>query len=292
MDFFANTELSKATKELYNGRLRIIAGLTKTNNFRMLFTSPRKTIILIRSYLQDRDSYTSNNLASFIKSLMAYRKYHPAEFDGTDEAHNTWNVLLHQTSNQANDYREKGEVAPTQKNKEGSSLTMNDLQRKFEMLRDTDEEKLLMGFYMLIPPMRGDYGKVEVLRFGETPSGNNFIYLDNEKAVMQIGDYKTSKTNGAVRQVLPATLRNLLQQSLKVNPRKYVFGPYEDRYYSRWANKKLTELFGVPFTLVFFRHIYLNSLDMNQLTVEEKKKIAYLMGQTFNPNQQDLYRWV
>jgi len=292
MDYFQNTELSPASKALYNSRLRALAYLAKTNDFASLFSNPRTTIIMIRNHLKAQDAYTSQGLNSFVKSLMAYRKYHPNEFPNSEANHTVWNVMLHSTNEKANEYRQNGEPSPTQQAKEGSKLTLEKIEAIRDSLPDDDIRKLLIAFYTMIPPMRADYGEVKLYSFGEEPETANFIFIDDNKAVMNISDYKTAQTNGPVRQVLHSKLHKLLLASRKTNPRPYLFGPYSGIRFSVWANKQLTDLFGVKFTLVLFRHIYLNSLPINRMTVEEKQKTAHLMGQSFNANQQDLYRWM
>lgn len=294
MDYFQNTELSEKSKKLYNNKLHNLTLITKISHFPTLFANPRATIISIRDHLKKTDAYTAPTLNAYIKSLMAYRKYHPQEFIGMDNnQHTVWNVMLRTTNEQANDHRERNEIAPSQQLKGGSALTMKDIIAVRDRLPDNDIRKLLIAFYTMIPPMRADYGKVKIIHFGETIDEPNVIVMNDRQAVMRISEFKTAKQVGPVKQVLPDPLRRLLQVSLEANPRNYLFGPYSTGdYFSSWANKKLTELFGVSFTLTMFRHIYINDLSIEEMTVEDRKHIAYLMGQTFNVNEQDLYRWI
>lgn len=291
-DYFANIELSHATKALYNSRLRTLAVLAQTTNMVPLFNNPRTTSILIRNHLKAIDSYTHQSMASFMKSLLAYYKYHPQLFDKADANLMAWRVLLRETEEKANEYRMNGDPSPTQEAKGGIHLTLEKIEAVRNRLLQGDIRKLLIGFYTYIPPMRSDYGSVRVYGFGEQPNEPNYILLDEHKAVMSIGEYKMANHVGPVRQVLPDELRKLLIASLKEKPRDYVFGPMTGTQFSVWANKQLTELFDVKFTLTMFRHAYINSLPIQSMSVDQKQKIAYLMGQSYNPNQQDLYRWV
>lgn len=291
-DYFAHTSLSAPSKALYNGRLQRLKGIIPSKSFAEMFATPRQTVIQIRRFLQDHEVYTAPSFESYIKSLMAYRKYHPEEFPNTEQVHSVWNVLLKEVNRRGNEYREQGQMAPTQREKEGNKLTMGDLKKVMDSLDDGDERKLLLAMYVMIPPMRADYGEVEILPFGHVPTTRNFIYLSSERAVMQIGDHKIASTLGPIREVLPDSLQRVLYTSIRTNPRAYLFGPYSGTRFSMWANKQLTKLLEVPFTLTMFRHIYISNLPIHEMTVEEKKQIAYLMGQTFNPNQQDLYRWI
>jgi hypothetical protein len=221
---------------------------------------------------------------------MAYRKHHPNEFPNSEHSHTVFNTILHNTNDSANEYRQNGEPSPTQQTKDGIKMTLEKIEAIRDRLPDDDIRKLLIAMYTMIPPMRADYGEVKLYSFGEEPETDNFIFRDGRRAVIQIADYKTSKTNGPVRQVLPDNLRKLLDASLRAKPREYLFGPYKK--FSQWANKELSDLFETDFTITMFRHAYINSLPIAQMTVEEKQKIAHLMGQSYNANQQDLYRWV
>jgi hypothetical protein len=294
-DYFENTPLKPSSKAFYNSRLTVLAHAAKTQNFSALFINPTVTVNIIRDYLKSSGHDTVTGFHGFVKSLLAYRKYHPAEFQGTDDMYPKWMELLGRLYGQATEYREMNEPSITQKNKSGHEMTMEEIIGYRDNLSNADPIKLLIAFYTMIPPVRADYGEVEILDFDSVPTSRNYIFVGPSRAVMNIGDHKTADSMGPIRSVLPDPLRMLLAKSIALNPRKWLFQttrktPYTRARFSQWANKHLSELFDREFTLTLFRHIYLSGLKMDELTVQERERIAYQMGH--NRTQQDLYRWV
>lgn len=294
-DYFVNAPLKDSSKAFYNSRLTTLANAARTSNFAALFQNPHTTIATIRNYLKSTGHDTVSGLHGFLKSLLAYRRYHPDEFQNTDELYLQWMTIFTRLYNQYTEYRQNNEPSPTQQNKSGHSMTLEEINQYRDGLPDTEPVKLLIAMYTMIPPMRADYGEVEVLDFESIPTAQNYILLSPSRAIMVINDYKTAATNGPVRQVLPDTLRMLIARSIARNPRRYLFQTsrgtaYSRARYSQWANKQLTDLFDREFTVTLFRHIYINSLRPDEMTVLERRRIAHLMGH--NQEQQDLYRWV
>lgn len=296
MDYFQGVEdLSAGSKAFYNNRLNLLAQEAKTTDLRTLYAQPEHTIRIIRNYLTRSDSYTAASLNSFIKALMSYRRHHLELFSETVNHQVMWNKLIHATHDQANAYREENKPSPSQQQKTGIHLTMEEIEKIRDGLDIHDPARLLIAFYTMIPPLRADLGECEVLAFGDVPTSHNYVFLDGNRAVMNIGDYKLASVNGPIRAVLPEPLRMLLSASLAHQPRKYLFErtkgtPYTRALFSPWANKTLSRVFGCEFTLTLFRHIYISSLPKKQMTIKELERVAYLMGHS--RDQQELYRWV
>lgn len=294
-DYFENTPLKPTSKAFYNSRLTTLAHHAGTQNFSALFADPHTSTKTIRDYLKSVGHDTVTGFHGFVKSLLAYRKYHPTEFVGVDDKYEMWMNLLGRLYNQATEYRQLNEPSITQRLKNGHEMTMVEIIAFRDQLPDSDPVKLLLAFYTMIPPMRADYGSVELLDFDSVPTSQNYIFINPSCAVMNISDHKTASTMGPIRSVLPDPLRMLLLKTLSRDPRKWLFQtarktPYSRARFSQWANKHLSELFGREFTLTLFRHIFLSGLKMDELTVQERDRIAYQMGH--NRAQQDLYRWV
>jgi hypothetical protein len=225
---------------------------------------------------------TPNVLNNHITALMAYRKYNPQLCLPDARIYATWKHILDLSYSAISDHLKKNEPSRTQQLKDGIEMTMEEILT----IRDSipnGSSKLLLAFYTMIPPVRADYGMVEIIHSPtERPSTPNYILIHDDQAFMRLTDFKTSATYKEIAYQLPPALYELLVSSLRDNPRHYLFQnslsyPYTRHTFSSWANQTLSSLFGKAFTLTMFRHIYLSSLSAN-MTVEEREEIAKKMG--------------
>ena len=176
----------------------------------------------------------------------------------------------------------------------GHKLTLQNLVNK----RDNNDidiiNRLLLAIYTIIPPVRADYYATHIIKDGEIPETDNYIILKNKYAELVIRKYKTSRKHGEIRHPrLPDELYNLIVKSLEKYPRKYLFEkngkPYTPNGFCKWSSTTLEKLFNVEITLTMIRHIYISSLDLSKMTVEEKKNIGKLMGHTIGIQAE--YEW-
>jgi hypothetical protein len=155
-------------------------------------------------------------------------------------------------------------------------------------------DKLLLAMYTIIPPVRIDYYATHIIKESQIPETDNYIILKNGEAELVIRKYKTSRKHGTIHHpILPNELYNIIIQSLDKYPRKYLFEnsgkPYTPNGFCKWSSATLQKLFGVELTLTMIRHIYISSLDLSNITVEEKINIGKLMGHTIGVQAQ--YEW-
>lgn len=72
------------------------------------------------------------------------------------------------------------------------------------------KEYLIVSLYTLTPPVRADYGEMEVhTRRDKTRTGNELIW--NSKPVFVFRQYKTAKTYGVVELPIPKPLQSVIQ---------------------------------------------------------------------------------
>jgi hypothetical protein len=144
---------------------------------------------------------------------------------------------------------------------------------------------LLLAMYILIPPIRCNYGCV-YFEFNDNKYliekkinhiFKNKIYLFNLKV----------KTDNHIVE-LPIRLIHIINKSLLQYPRNTLFDLKTNRQFSIYANNILKDIFKNNITLTLLRHIYINNLDMNKLTVNEKIEIAKKMNHS--TGMQDKYR--
>ena len=185
---------------------------------------------------------------------------------------------------------------PSDKQKAGY-VPFDQLVSKRNGLPKGSEDRLLLGMYTHIPPMRADFNHVRFYT-DRLPkdAGPNYIFTRKGECVLHLGEYKTAKSHGDYEKVLPDALCEEIHASLDKHPRDYLFvtaagRPFDKpNSYIKHANRSLARIFGRPLTLSLLRHSFIDQLDFNTLTIAEKEAIATDMGHT--TKLQDMYRLI
>lgn len=299
MNWFSNTHLSYSTANNYNNKINKWLSLMPPlkNTISYIFLHPNFSFVTLRQYLVKNNTDTAPTLNSYAKAIISAYEHHSTLFNtiGKDiiaKAENRWKEIRQKTYEDANQYRIEQKPSPTQALKSGSSLLFSDVITIRDGLEDGSIDKLLLGFYTYIPPVRADFFATQLLHFGETPTYPNHIFYDTDKSYLVITDYKTSPIYNSIEYTLPSELHTQLLLSLSKSPRTFLFcnndKPFTRKTFSEWATKQLTALFKKEFTLTMFRHIYISHLDFNT-SAEQLIDISKKMGHSIT--QQMLYKW-
>ncbi len=280
--------------------------LTPTKNILYVILFPAHSLLLLERYLKQKDidspmeknkSYSQSNIHSYISSVLAIFKHSPKYINDIPEIfiyHKIWISILSDNQKYINIKRLQNKPTELQQAREGHKLTLTDLINKQNENNIDIISKLLLAMYTLIPPVRADYYATHIIKDGEVPDSDNYIILKNNTAELVIRKYKTSRKHGEIRHpILPTELYNIIIESLNKYPRKYLFQnnqkPYTPNGFCKWSTNILQKLFNVDLTLTMIRHIYISSLDMSNMNLEQKHNIAKLMGHTIGLQAE--YEW-
>jgi hypothetical protein len=300
MNFFPNTHLTHATALSYNNKIAKWISIMPEhkNTLRSIYTNPNFSVVQLRKYLTQHNTDTAPTLNSYIKAVLSASEHNSDMFfDVSDEKYDKstqrWKELRQKTYEYANSYRLEQRPSPTQSTKLGSTLTFTDIERVRDELPDDSIDKLLLGFYTYIPPVRADFFSTELVKSGVNASYPNYIEYDDNKSYMVITDFKTKDVYESIEYQLPSELHRLLSESLKSQPRQFLFvnkfgNCFKRKTFSDWASKRLSDLFQKQFTLTMFRHIYISGLDIDT-SGADLLDISNKMGHSIT--QQMLYRW-
>ena len=83
----------------------------------------------------------------------------------------------------------------------------------------TGQEQLMLSLYTLMPPKRGDFGKVKLLKHPEVKDTEEANFLDVDNYELTIRDHKTRATFQFIKEKLPVEIRKYLRKSLKETTR-------------------------------------------------------------------------
>ena len=306
IQYITNSSLSDSSEKKHNSFLNKWVELTPTRNVLYVILFPAHSLVLLEKYLKQKDiespmennkSYSKANMHSYISAVLAIFKHAPKYVNDIPQMttyHKLWFEIL--SDNEKDILARRGQNKPTllQEAREGHKLTLQNIINKREENSIDIMSKLLLAMYTLIPPVRADYYATHIIKDGEVPETDNYIVLKNNSAELVIRKYKTSRKHGEIRHpILPNELYTIILESLTQYPRKYLFEknnkPFTPNGFCKWTASILEKMFGVELTLTMLRHIYISSLDLAKMTVEEKKNIGKLMGHTLGIQAE--YEW-
>lgn len=306
IQYITNSSLAESSEKKHNTFLNKWVELTPTCNILYIVLFPAHSLTLLEKYLKQKDidspmeknkAYSKTNLHSYISSVLAVFKHAPKYVNDIPQMfvyHRIWLGILQDNEKDILIRRGKNKPTVLQEAREGHKLTLQDLVNKYNDVCIDIMSKLLLAMYTIIPPVRADYYSTQIIKEGEIPETDNYIILKRDSAELVIRKYKTSRKHGEIRHpILPQELYTVILKSLEQYPRKYLFEkngkPYTPNGFCKWTSATLEKLFSVELTLTMIRHIYISSLDLAKMTVEEKKKIGKLMGHTIGIQAE--YEW-
>lgn len=232
---------------------------------------------------------------AFLSFVLSVFRYNPEFTCDNRKAYEKWAEAFTNTHQKVIDRYETNK--PSDRQAEGF-VPYADIVKKRDELEPGSVERLLLGFYTHLRPLRCDFGMVRIYH-GRLPAEKdrekNYILIKDTNAVLNLSAYKTSKTYGTHELELPEPLYKDLLESLKKDSREWLFvdsngNPQSRNTYCAWTLRLFKRLFNKPLTVSLIRHSFINQLNMSELSVKEKKDIAQQMGH--NVQTQDVYRLI
>lgn len=282
--------LSDVSRRVYLERWKVILQHFEVDVFTVL-TQPKKFIQWIRTTY---DSLATQK--SYISAVLAVFRHNVGLKTQRKQAYTQWYDAFKEIHEKIDEKYKKNE--PSEKQVAGY-VPYEEIVKKRDTLDKGSDEKLLLAFYTYIPPLRCDFNAVRIYEDENLPSSpeQNYIKLNTKQntARMVLNEFKTSQKMEKYEKDLPDPLVDEIKESLFKKPRDYLFQdrdgkPYRASSYNKWANRILLRLFNKNLTISLIRHSYINSLDFNKLTVEDKENIAKDMTHTVGT--QDRYRLI
>jgi len=276
-------DLSPVTKKTYKDRGSMLKRETK----RSLFYIASHPEVYIPWLEKEYPNVTSRKV--YFSFILGLYKYNQGFAEQCPEAYKKY-VEVFKVADQAVEARYK-ENLPSDRQKDGY-VPFADIIKKRDSLRSGVIDKLLLGLYTYLPPIRCEYGRVALYKSNAMPASPDPNHIIDEKTLI-ISQFKTKRYHKPSVRELPKELTKELRMSLNLQPRAFLFvnrfgDPFTSNGYSRWAGDRLQELFGKPLTVTIIRHSFINTLDFNTLSMAEKEEIAEAMQHTVTT--QDRYR--
>lgn len=176
----------------------------------------------------------------------------------------------------------KGRTATTEQHTIKKVVSYDELMDLLPKL--SGQEQLMLALYTLMPPKRGDFGRVKLLTKEEVKDTQESNFLDVNNFDLTIRDHKTRDTFQYIKEKLPQEVKKLLRKSLKETPRRWLFitpagHEYKDNEaFTKWVRGVLTPHFGKTVGIDALRHAYISEFHKGSKTYADQKEVASKMG--------------
>jgi integrase len=284
---FRKKELSESSKKQYSIKIsQWISYISGQKTLHNLIYNPKNSLNILE--ITDKIKHSASNHHIYISSVVAFIKYVIKDKELLKE----WKEIERTNWKPIADHYDKNEPTELQKEK---LITLEEIEGIRRSLEVGSFERLLIGLYTLIEPIRADYFATEIIKDeNEEAREDNYIILSSGKIVVK--DFKTKKRYEKIENRLTDELMEELKISLERYPRKYLFtqpdnenNAFTRKLFSNWACRVLTRVLKQPMSLTVLRHIYITNKMQNKTSSRELIAIASKMGHS--RLMQRVYEW-
>jgi len=285
--YIQSSDLASITKQNYIDHIRFLERTLNKSMFDIIKDAPSSIKKMVDI------SKTDTSLKSRYSIVLSLFRYVPKLKEQLESANKQWFEAFSNADQVVIDRYKKNE--PTDRQQKGY-VEYSKIIEKRDTLQKGSVERLLLGMYTYIYPLRSDFNAVRLYKVVPSKPAANYIHMAKNSCKLVLTEYKTASTHGAFEKILPSALCEEIALSLEKRPRDYLFvkpDGYEfdiARSFNKYANRILAKLFGVPLTISLIRHSFIMTLDFNTLTIAEKERIASEMRHTIKI--QDQYRLI
>ena len=282
--------LSDVTKNLYRDNLKWL--LKSITHYHQQYTSQSIDILwllthpdIVYNIIQKQKNFKTDKMfapltiMSFFITFMSLFSHIQEIKDKYPKQHEKYKKYFSIIQNQVTLIKSKGTFSPQQ---EKGYVTWEDIIKKRQEIASykyASKEHLILALYTYIPPLRQDFGFIKILH--EIPTQHdigNYIVLSKNNNILVLNDYKTTKYFPQYRKHLPKPLIDIINKSIQIQPRLYLFViseglPFKNKKrFGENINRTLLQIFGVPLTPSIIRHsetVYERTLNLSPAQEEQ-----------------------
>jgi hypothetical protein len=283
----ANENISNITKRNYADRVRVLEKHAE-KSIDYIVLHPDKYIPLIRKVYPNPTS-----TKAYLTTVISLFRHNPDFKESHKTVYEKWSNAFKEADTKVTERYEAN--SPSERQAIGYVPYAKIIEER-DKLPAGSVERLLLGFYTHIRPLRAEYCRIALYKNAVPRDAEpNYIVMRKQNMKMVIAHFKTRKAYDTIEIDLPEPLVKDLDSSLKEMPREWLFinqkgEPYTQAAYSMWTSRTFMKLFNKPLTVSLIRHSFINTLDFNKLSIAEKRAIAKDMAH--NIETQDKYRLI
>jgi hypothetical protein len=142
-----------------------------------------------------------------------------------------------------------------------------------------DSDKLLMGFYTQLPPLRLDYCNIAVYhKAAPKDASGNYVVVKKKGSFVHISEHKTAKKNGTIENVLPDAFGRRLRLYLKSNEGTTHLFQMDEKTMSKRICRLMNKYAGKPLGPSMLRHSYISHFLDSAPSLRACEELAKNMG--------------
>jgi hypothetical protein len=296
-DIIDKTDLSDNSKKNYKYRLERLCKLTDKDIDWVIANCPKTLAILKSKGIKEPQS-----VKAMINAILTIFKHTKNLRDNKKKAYTCWVTHFKEVNKKAEEKYET--IQPSDKQIE-AYVPWQEIIAKRDSLDKDSQEYLILSLYTMLPPARADFNKVKIFNISSsnsTPKPEEVKQYPNHLIITPKGmqlvynEFKTkSHKLQAYEKHLPDNLVQVIKRSLKQNPREFLVvsdktqEPYhKPNSFTQHVKRVLYKVFKKRMSINTLRHSFVNSVDMNTITPQEKQQLAKEM--MHSPEMFDRYR--
>jgi len=144
-----------------------------------------------------------------------------------------------------------------------------------------DSDKLLLGFYTELPPLRLDYANLQIF-IDSVPEGTktNYVVLKDKDSYVTINEYKTAKKHGPITNVLPKSLEERLRLYVAGHPDDLILFPGTEHALGERLIRLFKKYCGRAIGSSVLRHSYISDFLSRAPSYRQCEELSHKMGHT------------
>lgn len=298
-----SARLSEGTKTSYLKQLTMVKALFEASPYKTIYQvliHPQEAKRWIESKVRN-ESLSLNSARSLVICLLSLFKHTESSGNWTQTEelrtlHTEWSEIVHEYNAKTLGESEKNEFSERERDAYVDFDEWIDMEKKLQQTEPGSLRHLLVAFHTLITPVRGgDLAVVSIIPptspLATKSTENVLVWAGADKpATLLIRDHKTRVKYPVLKRELSLPLRRAIAQSLKEQPRKYLFVDSSgDRWirnsFMTWKANTLRDLFGKSVTTNLARHAFVNATHSTTDSIATERKRAEQMGHSLEMHQ-------
>jgi len=294
----SNNSKSDYTKKTFEQNIKRLEYIVKLNISDWDSETFNNSSIILDELIND---YSLNSVIATVNTLLFYLK----SVKANEKIINKYTDIL----NDLADERQKEMYKQEAGNKELSNwVDYNEMKSKLESLSSDYLTKkksftayrnyLILCLYVLNIPARIQNYLIMKNKNSKSKD-DNYIYKVDDKYKLVFNKYKTAKYLGTVNIIIENEILNKLidkwfdnynnssNDLFLMNANKL---PMKQNNFTQAIKSASMSIFNKDITVNDIRHIFLTNFLESNKTIEEKIKVANIMGQTYKPSRMELYQ--
>lgn len=152
----------------------------------------------------------------------------------------------------------------------------------------SDEYKLIVSFYTLLPPVRLDYARLKIYATKPDEDVGNYLVYDKADPFIKINEHKTAKAYGAIVHKMPEALRTQFMDYLAKNPKRTTLFDVSELTFGKRIFAIFQKQTGKRIGVNILRHAFVSKFRDGEKPYVEKIGVAKAMGHSVA--MQEMYR--